>query len=286
MSRRTKRQQVAPSFTPTPSKKRLKLLPTSLPTLLNSKKNVEFVGTLNTLMFLTQTSEYQHGRNYPDWYPLASTALANIALYLDVVGKTFYEEAFITPPHSSAKESYSMLGPARSYAARFFSPEEPRTVPPHILLSTSGPYIRSVVDLFHVLIGLVMLDSSETQVLAGALGALAGLCEVPDNDPILLSIPEPFISKLAMFLTDAELRDHAISIIHSLITMNASNITDMIRSAKGLVSELTNIRDSFEESTGEEVVPPPPELENSAALKASSALQMLEPPPATTATEK
>ena len=130
----------------------------------------------------------QHGREYPDWYHLACTALANIAPYLDVVGKTFYEEAFITPPHSSVKEAYSMLGPARSYAARFFSPEEPRPVPPHVLLPTSGHHIRCVVNVFHVLISLMMSDSSNAKILTGALGAFAGLCEGKDGQKALMAM--------------------------------------------------------------------------------------------------
>jgi len=155
---------------------------------------------------------------------LAFTTLVNIAPYLDVVGKTFYEEIYITPPHASVKEAYSLQGVARSYAARFF---ENGTVPPYILLPVSSSHIQFVASLFASTIESIMSPSTKRKSLVESLQLFDTLCEVDDNKEVLDSIPASFAMRLTKFLfvlkpssqlhVDVELRDNAVSVLYSLI---------------------------------------------------------------------
>lgn len=95
----SRRKRISPTPTPTPynqpiapKNKKFRLTPANIPNLLSSKKESEYVGTLNELMLLSRDSDYQlHTVNYAAAAHISSYNTAPTPnLVLDALLKVFY----------------------------------------------------------------------------------------------------------------------------------------------------------------------------------------------------
>lgn len=148
--------------------------------VLSNQRHIAYhLDALNLLTnIISQSTDNPKSDGLSSLCEVALTTLSNVSSYLDVNGKTLYEETFLTPPHASMKTAFKQYGLAPYYAARYY--DKP-SLPPSLILPVCGRHIQCVARIIGVVFASVVSPHSGRGKIVGSLGLLHKLCMMEEN---------------------------------------------------------------------------------------------------------